>query len=77
MDYIALVLGMLTAFALGAYIRQPFELKPRKSPEIKPQAVSEHDELSESEFKAQERRMQQLMDAWNYNGKPTYERGDD
>jgi hypothetical protein len=77
MELIATVLGMLLAFILGAYIRQPFERKPRSEPEIKPQADLEEIKLTDEERKLQERRQEQLLKAWNYTGKPVDEGGDD
>lgn len=77
MELIATVLGMLVAFVLGAYIRQPFERTNRSEPEIKPQAVPNVTELSKEEREAQERRQEQLLKAWNYTGKPEVDRGDD
>lgn len=77
MELIATVLGMLVAFILGAYIRQPFERTPRSEPEIKPLAVPDEPILSDEERKAQERRQEQLLKAWNYTGKPVDEGGDD
>lgn len=70
MESLITAVGMVLAFALGAYIRQPFEVIARKAQNTAPEktADAELKEFLKKESEAEQRRQMQILKALSWNG---------
>ena len=59
MEMITLLIGMLCAFVLGAWVRKPFELNNKTQTQMIVPTEPEIDPL-----------LKEVINAWNYTGKP-------